>query len=374
MEFFDKKQDVIDIELTSYGKQLLSRGKFKPSYYAFSDDGVLYDQRWVSGTVIQEPQSQAEPRIQEDTPRLKTQYRKEGAERAVFNMMSYDKFTLMHNIIDLFEIGSEKEYIELIKNNVDDWHPQFAESEKLLENKLGTKTFLNNYNPAWNALLYNGTISDSTSYYKKNDITTLIPQLNCTLTDTVYLMNPDIDPGTISQIKNIAALAKTDYNTLLGAEDLDSAGAFANNYFYNTDLEDGKILIIKDFLFASIEESNSEFTNDNFTIEVFEITTKDKGGDGEEALVKLVFADESEIDITKPPGFQLNAVEHVFDIDVDTEIEETFACALIGKDKKIKNQSIYVSNIFDCNTISDDELGVTDQYTILPPVDAGDVC
>ena len=51
VEFFNKKQDVIDLQLTSYGKQLLSRGLFKPVYYAFSDDGVLYDKRWMSGSV-----------------------------------------------------------------------------------------------------------------------------------------------------------------------------------------------------------------------------------------------------------------------------------------------------------------------------------
>ena len=30
MGFFDRKEEVIDIELTQYGKHLLSLGKFKP--------------------------------------------------------------------------------------------------------------------------------------------------------------------------------------------------------------------------------------------------------------------------------------------------------------------------------------------------------
>ena len=86
VEFFNKKQDVIDLQLTSYGKQLLSRGLFKPVYYAFSDDGVLYDNRWISGSVEEEQQSAVEQRIQEETPRLKTQYTKVGAERGIFNL------------------------------------------------------------------------------------------------------------------------------------------------------------------------------------------------------------------------------------------------------------------------------------------------
>ena len=36
MSFFNKKEDVLEIELTQFGKkQLLSEGNFKPQYYAF---------------------------------------------------------------------------------------------------------------------------------------------------------------------------------------------------------------------------------------------------------------------------------------------------------------------------------------------------
>ena len=43
MKFLDGKEQVIDIQLTSYGKYLLSKGKFRPHFYSFYDDGVLYD-------------------------------------------------------------------------------------------------------------------------------------------------------------------------------------------------------------------------------------------------------------------------------------------------------------------------------------------
>ena len=35
MEFFDQKEEVIDVQLTQFGKHLLSKGRFKPEYYAF---------------------------------------------------------------------------------------------------------------------------------------------------------------------------------------------------------------------------------------------------------------------------------------------------------------------------------------------------
>ena len=113
MEFFNKKQDVVDVQLTGYGKQLLSRGLFKPVYYAFSDDGVMGDGKWMSGSNGDAEQSDVEQRIQEETPRLKTQYRKVGAERAIFN--SFDSSNIYNNlgeIADVLEASTFQEFTE----------------------------------------------------------------------------------------------------------------------------------------------------------------------------------------------------------------------------------------------------------------------
>ena len=42
MEFFNKKQDVIDLQLTNFGRHLLSKGKFKPVYYSFFNMDNVY--------------------------------------------------------------------------------------------------------------------------------------------------------------------------------------------------------------------------------------------------------------------------------------------------------------------------------------------
>ena len=47
MKFLDKKEQVLDIQLTQYGKRLLSNGKFKPHSYAFFDDDIIYDTAWA---------------------------------------------------------------------------------------------------------------------------------------------------------------------------------------------------------------------------------------------------------------------------------------------------------------------------------------
>ena len=46
-KFLDKKQQVMDFQLTPYGKYKLGIGKFRPTYYAFYDSEVLYDKKYA---------------------------------------------------------------------------------------------------------------------------------------------------------------------------------------------------------------------------------------------------------------------------------------------------------------------------------------
>ena len=72
MSFFDQKQEVFDIQLTSHGKKLLAQGKLEPEYYAFFDEDILYDARYAGSP--DEEQNYITKRIKEETPRLKAQY------------------------------------------------------------------------------------------------------------------------------------------------------------------------------------------------------------------------------------------------------------------------------------------------------------
>ncbi len=47
-KFLDKKEQVIDFQLTTYGRYLLSVSGLKPTYYAFFDDNIIYDSRYIS--------------------------------------------------------------------------------------------------------------------------------------------------------------------------------------------------------------------------------------------------------------------------------------------------------------------------------------
>lgn len=76
MAFFDKQQDVIDIKLTHFGRNLLARGFFKPVYYRFFDDDVLYNSEVAGFT---EDQKRSGERI-EEAPQMRTQYSVVGPE------------------------------------------------------------------------------------------------------------------------------------------------------------------------------------------------------------------------------------------------------------------------------------------------------
>ena len=82
MTFFNKKEDVLKIELTPHGRRLLSQGKLKPEYYSFLDDDVLYDITQGGGT---ENNSQTKNRILSETPYMKPQTNYKGVESSLSN-------------------------------------------------------------------------------------------------------------------------------------------------------------------------------------------------------------------------------------------------------------------------------------------------
>lgn len=69
MEFFDGKEEIIDIQLTQFGKHQLSKGKLQPKFYCFFDDDIIYDEAHGG---LETDQNKIEDRILND-PRLKLQ-------------------------------------------------------------------------------------------------------------------------------------------------------------------------------------------------------------------------------------------------------------------------------------------------------------
>lgn len=70
MAFFNPKEDVLDIQLTEHGKVMLANGKFRPVFYEFFDDDIVYDAEYGG---VQESQKDINTRIKSQV-REKTQY------------------------------------------------------------------------------------------------------------------------------------------------------------------------------------------------------------------------------------------------------------------------------------------------------------
>ena len=68
MSFFDKKEEVMKIEMTPYGRYLLSIGKLKPHSYKFFDENIVYDSNAIG---VNENQNTSHERVTSETPLLK---------------------------------------------------------------------------------------------------------------------------------------------------------------------------------------------------------------------------------------------------------------------------------------------------------------
>lgn len=88
MTFFNPDEETISIELTKHGRELLSKGKMKPMFYAFSDSDILYDSQKGG---FSENNSEIKNRILNETPRIKPIASKK-IESDLSNMVQHESY------------------------------------------------------------------------------------------------------------------------------------------------------------------------------------------------------------------------------------------------------------------------------------------
>ena len=330
MKFLNKKEQVLDTLLTPYGEYLLSIGKFKPEYYAFFDDNVLYESQYGRPNETPErEQNSIEPRIQEETPQLETQV--VFSSRDVFHNKSLGKplsalavYRIGQDTVDPIP-GKEGDLARLKDSYVferDFYGPQYA---------LGTSDKITTNAPAWSVSMIRGEIANSASSSAGPNRPTLdIPQLDVTLTYKI---------DVISDVNFVS--------------DTELAVSFDN----------GEILDIEpEILIAQIKEINAEFSKDNFEIEVFESTTETVAG-AETASVEVlrplkfrktpslvqggILLDEEDIFVSKEP-ITTDHVQYYFDIKVDGQIGSQLICSSLEENKKTGR---YINVDFDCEDV-----------------------
>ena len=256
MDFFDPKEDVLEVKLTPWGRYKLSKGGFRPVWYAFFDEGVLYNSEWAG---FGEPQNDIHDRIMDETPRIKpfnvtdgvqtTITRRNEAIQKIFeDAESTDELPASDPLF--MEPGDvyNREELQYTTNKM-----------KALEKPLGTSKLSSDKNPAWAVKTHLGEISSSLSYFSgSTDVvgdSQLIPQINIVARYNTYAANiPDwsADMGTDADF--FQTEATNTHNLEAVTTDI---------------LPNGTYLVIeKGELVLGIEEKNADFYKENFDIEV----------------------------------------------------------------------------------------------------------
>lgn len=319
MKFFDPKEDVIDLKLTQYGKHLLSKGKLSPKFYAFFDDDIIYDIRWAEASLA-ENQSEIENRIQNETARPRVQTCYYGVEEEI------------------------KRNIELVRQNKSELGDNLLQPSPsrhyMMTEPLGNTSLHTNKLPGWEAHFLVNKLSGSVNNITGSSPNIKIPQLNC-------------------EIKFIAkAYAEGDapeFDANPEGSDADFEGPYGGVL---DGYEDGSsIILTKDSILIEIDESNTDYLDNNFDIEVYEIKTvaatngqsPGEGAGEKEQLLPLYFSRTQTslgINYSTPapdgsaqnlstvfPDVDPNYVEYFFDINVDREIDLHTICKNLPKNK-----------------------------------------
>jgi hypothetical protein len=316
MTFMNKKEEIIQFELTTYGRHLLSQGKLKPEYYAFYDDDILYD---IGKANSSETQGQIKKRILEETPYLRTQVSFSDLDRRLYKT-------------------------ENIRFEDDISYPITEERENYMLYPIGTSNMSEKQMaPCWDVKYLHGSSSSATKVLKNtsSDLSLPyreIPQINFNLDYEIEVKNH------LYEDEDTSFLDKTNPNQPLTATAVD-----------------GTYVSIKESqLMAYILEKNGFNYNDSFEIEVFlEDDTDNK------VLIPLRFFDTrtpiqqiendlllsaDELSRNYDPSFiedldDPRYVEHYFNFRVDSEIPEEEVC---NGALRLKKKDIYVDLEYEC--------------------------
>jgi len=312
MTFFNKKEEVLDIQLTQYGKNRLSLGKFKPTYYSFFDDDILYDGEYAG---ISEDQNDIEGRIQENTPKNKTQY--------IFSSIQDQFMGYLDQITD-------PNLSEIDKIRI----PPVKESLYALGVPMGTSDLISTEVPAWKVTFLNGEFDNNTvsGTLEIDNRIINIPQLNINFTNKTKIK----DASKVFGSPTIAPSST-------GVPSLVSFGLDSNIF------SDGNYIdVIDDKLMVLVEESGIPYSRENYEIEVFRIEPDGSYKDfrmiqkQSNVVDNIIVEDEVRF---KQTEVDESYVEFFFNIKTDREISKSDICESITK---LKSKGIKVDYDVDC--------------------------
>ncbi len=294
MEYFDRKEEVLDLELTPYGKRLLSQGSLKPVFYAFYDDDVVYDTAYGGYT---EAQKNAEDRIK-STPRIKSQPILDGVESS---------FSKINQSFGEDQIDKK---LDKLKG------PSSKENIYGLPTPIGNSSLNSNFAPSWDIRSLSVPLTASSEVITGSHGMIRIPQVDI----TVFC---DTSIGQITTDEEAA-----DFGNQMPP---DTSNFISGDAPISKMFEDGTFVKAKkDVILLDIKEINGLLDKDNFEIEVYEILDSNTT---DHKLKKLKFlkegvekldlgADVYDPILQKEINITDRYVEYYFDFRVDDEIEK----------------------------------------------------
>lgn len=332
MKLLDRKEEVLNIELTQYGKYLLSMGQFKPEFYAFFDDDVLYDSRYAG--VIGETQNDIHDRIKE-VPQCAAQYVFHGIETEI---AANNKFIR----------AGERDHGMFSRLSSKKIQPE-PERHYALSAPLGTITLESESAPAWSINVLQGEISGSIHYQTGDQPTLKIPLI--TMEHILY--------KTVSQ-KEDEPLEELGGTLLQSGQDSE-VGATSDLSFLVRKFKDGSFInVFEDTIVLEIEELNTLFEDENFDIEVFIVEEEIVKRNTREVLIPLKFANKKKELVVNnillddaqikslgdlQSGIDTSCVEYFFDIFIDeNEVDNAILCRFANN----KTENTLTGRIVDC--------------------------
>lgn len=350
-KFTNKKEQVLDIKLTSYGHYLLSIGKFKPEYYAFYDNNIVYDSRYIG---ITEEQNDIQKRIKEDTQYLEGLVLFEDVEAALQSTLVQDADGTVSyydtDITPTMQVPRKDSF--RFTSMIGDAH---LNSERQSA-------------PAWKVVTLNGTILSSSLEDTKNNYN--IPQINISLN-----YKKSVEPYSPVDVLRAGANARDVVAT---------SKVFADNKV---------IKLLKEDLMIYAEEINTDVLSENFEVEIFEvdhdaIPALSEAGNATDLLKRLFFFEDKErimggimgpdsqgyVDPLNTDAAQPNynyttaSVGHYFDFVQDFRMNQEDACRA---SELFNKQSYYINLDFECDKIAENYAELSDLYG---PVTEPEIC
>lgn len=285
MAFKNQKEEVIEIELTSYGKHLLSKGKFRPSFYAFFDDDILYDAEYSGAP---EEQNNSQTRIMEETPRTSVQVTYTGLETEIESQIEQAR-SEERSLKDSFQPTKEKHYS--------------------LSAPLGRSSNSSDFSPTWDVTLHGAKFKQQLIVSTSSGHQILpIPQMNLESLD--YLTK------VISEDENGGEFGHPQTGT--------TNGVTQEEFFDNGNA----IMIRHNDIIIEIDEAHTDPLAENYDIEIFMV--EDDALTAEEILVPLSFMKESSGKIVD--GIYVDEEEPTLNSEVDETYVENYLSILSDKD------------------------------------------